>query len=140
MNTIDILRELSHIPSFAGVYCRDNIPNIKKRPASIVINYDSCKEAGSHWVAILLFDDGRGEFFDSFGLAPLHPDIYRFLEDHCPLGYIHNSFQFQSPRSDTCGDYIILYIKRRSQGYTFLDFLNSFTSNKLLNDDLVKIF
>lgn len=138
MNTKEINYILKNVKNFKGTYCRDQLPIMPKKPFSLVINTDPCSEPGEHWVAIIVNKDKTGEYFDSFGLPPLHKDLWEYMENQCPSGWIFNQFTFQSLGSDTCGNYCILYIKSISKGYKYIDFLSIFTKNTIFNDKIVK--
>ena len=111
MNTLDINKILKDTTNFYGTVCRDELPRIKKRPISIIANTDPCSKPGQHWIVILLNEKGRGNYFDSFGLPPLHQDFIIYMDINCPNGWSFNHRTLQSVDSDTCGLYCILYIK-----------------------------
>ena len=52
---------------FLGVFAADEIPRNIRKPAIFVTNTDARGLPGEHWIAIYFDDDGKGEFFDSFG-------------------------------------------------------------------------
>ena len=97
------------VPSFVGTFPANGIPNVKQRPASFVVNYDSDGEPGSHWVAILLLPHGNAEFMDSFGFPPLQKDIRNYLEGQSK-SYIYNCKQLQHNSATTCGRYAVHFI------------------------------
>ena len=72
MDSRQLKKKLRNIKSFIGVYPRDALPNVGKRPVALIANTDSRYEPGEHWIAIILLKDGVGEYFDSYGLPPLH--------------------------------------------------------------------
>ena len=55
---------------FLGVFAADEIPRNFRKPAILVANNESKEYSGEHWIAIYFGDDGKGEFFDSFGRIP----------------------------------------------------------------------
>ena len=75
MNTEEIKKAICQDPSaeaiFAGVYARDQLPRSIKYPAAMVWNTDPADQPGEHWIAAYFNEDGLGENFDSYGLAPL---------------------------------------------------------------------
>ena len=55
---------------FLGVFAADEIPRNFRKPAILVANNESKEYSGDYWIAIYFGDDGKGEFFDSFGRLP----------------------------------------------------------------------
>ena len=95
-------RHISKKCFFAGVYCRDNIPQIHfpHYPACLVSNTDTNNQPGKHWVAFYYQNPFQCEFFDSYGLAP---QVFGFT--------IHANIVNQQPLQDlessVCGQYCI---------------------------------
>ena len=81
---------------FDGVFSIDTLPDT---PHLLVCNTDPAHESGRHWIAIAV-EDGRGEFFDSFGRRP-NAVFKRYLNRHC-LSWIFNDKQLQSVTSKLC--------------------------------------
>ena len=52
---------------FQGVYSCDTLP---PKPELLVCNTDPHDKPGTHWIAIYVDKNGRGEYFDSFGMEP----------------------------------------------------------------------
>ena len=56
---------------FTDVLPSDRLPHeIRKKPRGYILNTDPSDKPGSHWVAMYLTEDGKGEFWDSYGQAP----------------------------------------------------------------------
>lgn len=90
-----------------------NLTNGEKR--GFIINTDTSDQPGQHWIAICL-ERGQngtiGQYFDSFGLQPLHYEIITFLTHTCnEVSY--NACQLQQTNSITCGAYCVLFIALR---------------------------
>jgi len=67
VNSDEIERFLrARVRDFDGVFSIDNLPD---DPHLLVCNTDPSYKPGRHWIAIYI-EDGRGEFFDSFGHRP----------------------------------------------------------------------
>ena len=66
MNTIDRILRRQCERDFDGVFSVDTLPD---RPRLLVCNTDPSHRPGRQWVAICV-NDGRGEYFDSFGRRP----------------------------------------------------------------------
>ena len=65
MNTNEIDRFLRRrLRDFDGVFSVDNLP---ESPHLLVCNTDPSDRPGRHWIAIYVDNEGRGDFFDSFG-------------------------------------------------------------------------
>lgn len=137
MNTQDIEVRLKKLPSFLGVFPRDRIPNVKKFPASLVINTDKAADSGEHWVALYLGEDKTANYFDSFGYPPMNSEIINFLFHNCS-GFIYNDKLIQSPISTTCGYYCIFFIRMLTNGAPFIQFVKYFSDNTSLNDKIVR--
>lgn len=134
MDTLEIIDSLACVPEFIGVFPRDKIPLPKKLPSAYVVNYDSSKEKGEHWIAIYL-DKTRGEFFDPFGLPPLHPKLIKYMKTCCKK-WVYSTKDIQHADSTSCGHFCIYYLKRRALGVTFEKILTDFDTSTLENDSI----
>ena len=135
MDTRDINKLLQGQTGFLGTFPRDQLPTvIKRRPSGLIVNTDTASEPGEHWVAIYLANDSCGEYFDSFGLPPLHKEIIAFLNDHNDNGWVYNTITLQDVSSDTCGIYTAFYLQSRLSGYSNEQFLSLFTKHGKIND------
>ena len=79
-----LLRDLRSRRVFRGVYSRNKLPCFvnTRHPSAFVINTYVSSGPGEHWVAVWFDGRGKAEYFDSFGLPPLHPDIESFILRH----------------------------------------------------------
>ena len=136
MNSLEILQELH---GHANVYVcpRNKIPCIKKKPMGIVINTDSDREPGEHWVSIFIGKDGIPIYFDSFGLPPLHEDIIAHLNENSPNGWIYNKLTLQHPTSKSCGRSCIEFLNNQFNRKNVNYFLNLFTSDLVQNEKVL---
>jgi hypothetical protein len=139
MNTLEINNYLKNFPQFEGTYPRDMLPKIKKLPYGIVINTDPSNKQGEHWVAMYIDINGVGEYFDSFGLPPLHKEIVSFLDKNWSKGWLCNTLTFQSIFSETCGMYCVLYLSSKFRGMSFNKFTAIFNHRSELNDRVAEI-
>ena len=138
MDTLQIARLLamdSNTASiFGGVVPKDGLPKtIDALPMAFVCNTDDGDEPGEHWIALYLSSDGRGEYFCSYGLPPLHAAFSAFLNKHCSE-WTHNSKRLQSPLSNVCGQYCVTYIMFRCNGSPMRTFVNAFRTDLVAND------
>ena len=136
MNTREIDNHLLGVESYIGTYARNRLPAVSmQRPLALVMNTDPDSKAGEHWITIYLNVDGTGDYFDSYGLPPLHREVYEFLCDNAPSGVSYNAVTLQNIFSTTCGGYCVLYIKARSGGVTHCEFINQFSRVNTVNND-----
>ena len=75
MNTLQIsnvLQSDSFTKSvFTSLLPSDHLPNSEtERPKGFIVNVDESVDPGTHWVAIYLTRDWKGEFIDSHGQRP----------------------------------------------------------------------
>lgn len=122
---------------FEGVFASDTLPHrLKSRPALLIVNSDPISKPGTHWLAISIDAEGRGEFFDSYGLKPYIPGHRRFLNRMCK-SWKYNNFDLQALRSTVCGQYCVMYLLFKAHGYTLHDFVTQFFSDDCNNNDRV---
>ncbi|MDI9312035.1 MAG: Ulp1 family isopeptidase [Limnohabitans sp.] len=138
MYNYEIEDEFSTCKHFGGVFSRDNLPIINKKPVGLIVNTDKKYESGEHWVAISLLNNGKGEYFDSFGLRPLHKEFVNFLNTNCKNGWIYNPVVLQHPLSKSCGLYSIAFLKCRFNNIPFYEFINYFTVDQKKNEHILK--
>jgi hypothetical protein len=134
MLNLEISNKLRNIKGFKGVFSRDTLPPITKYPASLVVNTDTRDQPGSHWVAIYFHAKEVAEYFDPYGLPPLHQEF----RDYLPTTVTHNEITLQCTECVTCGEYCCVYIFARSKGLPTKDFVKLFKSNKYTNDIIIK--
>lgn len=127
---------LKNVPGFVGVFPRDQIPKPPKMPAFYVVNYDSSDEPGEHWVAIHIYGKKNGEYFDPFGLPPLHPKLREFMHSNCKK-WQYSIKDVQHAQSIKCGNFCVHFIKQRAKGVTYRRILTQFAKASLSNDKKV---
>ena len=82
MNTEEIDRILRrYVRDFDAVFSVDTLP---EKPRLLVCNTDASDKPGQHWIC-MHFEDGRGEYFDSFGRRPT-ANFERYLTDTARRG------------------------------------------------------
>jgi hypothetical protein len=133
MNTSQITYLLKKYEKFKGVYPIDKIPYIKC--GTLIVNTDISTGPGKHWVAITINNKRPSEYFDSFGLPPIHKKIIDYL-DFYKYKYIYNKITLQNAASSTCGNYCVIYATLRCRGYKYNKILKIFTKNTIVNDKI----
>lgn len=124
---------------FIGAFARDCLPeNINEFPCGLIINTDSSFEKGEHWIAIFLKSKEKGEYFDSFGLPPLHSDFINFLNLHCQKGWSYNTCTIQHYKSKSCGLFCIDFLKSRFKDVSYTSFISKFSVNLSKNEFILK--
>lgn len=128
-----------------GVYSKDDLPN-KRYIGSYYINMQNMNDGnGSHWVFCHINDKGKAIYFDSFGISP-PKEIEQFLKTFSP--YAVNKRTIQDIKSNNCGLYCVCcdiylkyyYDKKKSIEDNFDDFLNLWTYETKLNDEILNAF
>jgi len=139
MNTSDIYALLNGVNCLIGVYARDKLPRyVNQRPAALIVNIDRQDQPGEHWVTIYFNTNGTVDYFDSFGLPPLHVDFYRFMERNAGQEMRYSPITLQHIIASTCGLYCVFYVQDRCSGMTHCDVVNKFSLNTRYNDRQVK--
>lgn len=108
-------------------------------PSAYVINSDPSNKPGEHWVAVYFDKNGKGEYFDSYGLPPSFLDLDEYMNRHS-RSWIWNRKTLQALFSTTCGHYCIYYILLRCRGIPLLDIVESFSSYLTENDRFITRF
>ena len=123
-------------PSFGGVYPRDLLPEILPHEKAIVVNTDPHDQPGAHWVCLYVTSPVV-EYFDSYGLPPLHRDIQDFIRRHGEG--IHNPHVYQDLNTDVCGQYCVYYLHQRHKGgKTVRDWILPWKGTSLQRDRYVQ--
>ncbi len=101
-------------------------------PLLAVCNTSDSDTQGSHWIAICIDGQRRGEVFDSFGM---HPAVYGLTDvmqnTHT---WRYNDVCLQNHGTAVCGYYAIGYCRAKMRGISMLEYLSMFTKDTLLND------
>ena len=144
MNTLQLSRCISEDPILrvqcSGVFALDEIPKvIAGVPDCFIVNLDTRKEPGSHWIALFIDHDRNGEYFDSYGRMPGKRTIREFLDKNCN-SWSWNDKNLQSPYSSACGQYCIFFLFHRVRGNTMYDCVKKFGSEMEQNDVFVTSF
>lgn len=117
MNSSQISQILTKNPytktKFLACTACDQIPFGKKFPYLVVVNTDTARNTGRHWVLIFVESVKKAEYFDSFGQAP-NPQISQYLQNFEKVFYSKQCVQ--KDWSEACGIFCILYAIQRCRG------------------------
>ena len=139
MNTSDIDEAMAGESSYAGTYPCNRIKLDSNRPCAYIINTNRWPDDGDpgHWVAVVLLPGFKAEYFDSFGLMPLQPDILSFVKKYCRNGLKWNNMTLQSYDSRVCGCYCVDFVRSRLDGISLKKYLTLFKTDTRFNDSFV---
>jgi hypothetical protein len=143
MTNIDIeeLAKELKLP-IVGVFSKDKLP-AKNYIGSYYVNMeDHDAGGGTHWVYMLITDEGKAIYYDSFGVFPPE-DIKTFLHIFKP--FMRNNRQIQNIDSISCGKYCIIcdyYINtklKKGMGLedAFGNFLDVWSDDTTKNDKIL---
>lgn len=124
-------------PIFVGVFPSNHIPNnfySTLKDKCVVFNFDENDEPGSHWVVMYKTATQYIEYFDPYGLPPIHEHIYEKAKGKIR----YNIKQLQSNESVFCGLYCLYFVYKKALGYKLQDIVRPFTENYTMNDSYVK--
>lgn len=79
MSNFDLEKSALGIPHFRGVYMRDRLPRYPHRFETAIVNLDSSRGRGTHWVAYAKKND-TVYYFDSFGNLRPPKELLRYFE------------------------------------------------------------
>lgn len=136
MNNVEISAQLRGYNSFVGVFPCDRLPRLKPGQAMIV-NTEPHTKPGEHWVAFYMTKSGALEYFDSFGLPPLVPQLRKYINTQAHTRFSHSTIQLQHETSETCGNHCIAFVKHRLLNQPFINLLAHFSSSLEDNDHKV---
>ena len=142
LTTIEINAKLRNVEGFLGTYASDEIPpKPDLKTFSIVVNVDSSRKPGSHWIA-LVYKTNTFYFIDSYGRRitnilfadEFKTTISNYI-DGVSCKFVNK--QLQQFTSNVCGEYCIYFI-RQIYKTTFNKILKEFSAHDLeANDNLV---
>ena len=129
LSNFDIIKIAKHlnIPDF-GVYMRDTLPTKPKNKESGIVNLNTSKEKGSHWVCY--YKDGATRiYFDSFGqITPIEIQKYLKTKDEfkndAPV-IERNTDIVQEPNTNVCGHLCLYVLDNLNRGAKFQDIIDS---------------
>lgn len=122
-----------------NVCARDHLPRHidRTQPAALIVNTDTSAYSGSHWIALYFNGLGQFEYFDSFGLPPLHADIIHFIQRNSDRSPVYNTRMLQDINNTTCGLYALYFLLMKCRGSSMSRILQRFGHRQHVNDRLV---
>lgn len=124
---MNYVKELD-IQNFRGVFMRDTLPSVPHRIESGIVNLNTSKQAGSHWVCYHKVDEQR-IYFDSYGQVTLD-EVQEYLKKDSERDeqvIQRNTDIVQHPGTSICGHLCLYVLKSLSSGISFREVLNSLT-------------
>lgn len=113
-------RNMKDFNNFLGVFPSDKLPKNPPKNSSLIANYSSSEQRGTHWVAISGLNTDKVFFFDSYGFDPddenlllsTQSQFINYIKNNMAKGgrYYINPYEFQSLAADTCGEYAVKFI------------------------------
>ena len=93
---------------FDGIYSRDTLKDIVKRPKFIICNTDPSHKPGKHWVAFYFYGKNYVFFFDSLGKSISHygREFVNFVKRYSKK-MTFSKRRVQPPKTDICGHYCL---------------------------------
>ena len=124
LTTGDILdiNNVLQIPNFKGVMMRDELSSKAKGTECGIVNLNTSKESGTHWVCYYKMGHKR-YYFDSFAEPP-PLEIEKYLKSKRELGndlpcIIRNFHTVQHDNATECGGLCLYVLKALSKGVPF---------------------
>ena len=138
MKTEEINKAMENYSGFVGTFPSDEIPDIEPNEG-VIVNTDTKDKPGTHWIAIYRPEHASVEYFDSFGLPPLIPQIIDYMNKIAgPRGWTYSISSLQHEESDSCGQHCLNFLKHRLLQLPMTHILTHLTADRLKNDYIVK--
>lgn len=120
MYTSEINRILQRNPTtgrtYVGCFPSDEISRSTVYPHCMVVNTDTHKLPGTHWVAMYVQSPAECDYYDSLAeWPPRSPFIAQYLQQFSQLNRVRR--RIQSVKSDACGKHVIYFLHRRCKGW-----------------------
>ena len=102
-----------HIPHFRGVFMRDTLPSGGpwEGEECAIVNLDSSRGSGTHWVCYRKTRDGKVQYFDSYGNLKPSTELIEYLRKGGCRRIEYNRSAYQSGDSEICGQLCLLFLK-----------------------------
>lgn len=100
-----------YIPYFRGVYMRDTLPKNPLKRECAVVNLDSIRGFGTHWVAYYK-NNNIVRYFDSFGNLKPTKELLDYLGSNVKLFYNHK--RYQNFNTVNCGHLCLEFLEKET--------------------------
>jgi hypothetical protein len=145
MNTLEInhymCRNPITRPYFRGCVAADYLPAIiKNKPCCYIVNNQTSRYPGQHWLAVFFGEDEKTDFMDSFGRTDY---IFYDIVKKNSRTICTSPVQAQHVSSNVCGLYCMLFLYYKCQGIDLHQFLcecNRYANDVGIVDLFVKEF
>jgi hypothetical protein len=137
LSNLALEKLLTKCKTFSGVFSCNNIPIelTQKTRFSLICNLSKNSEVGTHFVAIIAYDDYI-IYVDSLGWSCFNADIINFLK-LCSRQVFYNTQKLQAITSQFCGFYAALYVLHFEMSVEYQKMNSiSFSSDLKKNDAL----
>lgn len=139
MDTLELDQALANVSGFIGAFSFDELPTKPNGEFSVIINTDSSKGQGEHWLA-LVRKGSMYYFYDSYGRGPFdvlftpgfRNKMAEYIDGHC----VSNTKWIQQIVSNVCGHHSVYFV-REMKSSDFKKVLAVFTGNLKRNDEYV---
>ena len=124
---LDYSKQL-HIITLRGVFMRDTLPLTPHENECGIVNFNTSKEFGSHWVCYFKLGKDR-IYFDSYGQITLY-EVQKYLKSRTEENkqvIKRNTDIVQPPGTKICGHLCLYVLKALTEGLTFRDVLDKLT-------------
>lgn len=109
----DLNSRLKKIKYYRGAFLSDQIPDSKGNQNYYVVNMDSGKGHGTHWLGLLEFPD-RIIYFDPYGFLP-NQNVLKWIKSR-NKPYFYNKTDVQGMNSTACGKIVKFFIQNVANG------------------------
>ena len=110
------------IKYFRSIYSRDRLPDHIRKKECGIINLDSIKGQGTHWVCYRNIDKLMVEYFDPFGLIMPH-EISHYLSKSGKK-IVFSQDEIQNRDTVLCGYWCLYYLIERQKGKSILEVIH----------------
>lgn len=120
MTNLDLERSAIRIPHFIGVFMLDQLPRYPRRFETAIVNLDSSKGRGTHWVAYAKKND-TVYYFDSFGNLKPPKQLLRYfesirsIEESIKKDIKYNYDSVQNFNTVICGHLCLQFLEKISE-------------------------
>ena len=119
---------------YLGCFPLDQLPTFPTQfPVSCIINTQTSRKVGEHWVALVLTNT-KCFYFDSFGLPIINQRILQYLNPYFEIiGY--SDVCIQHVESDKCGEFCIVFVTQVENKRMYEKFISQFNMVDVKEND-----